>query len=800
MTDNLVKGNTAGVNNYGRGGGVYLHSGNVDLERNTVIGNTAAVQPGATGDGGGIYSSSAAFTMTNNILADNHANYRGSGFFIQFPGIGSQLLHNTIADNTGIGEGVYYNNINHPFYTLVFTNTIIAGHDSTGINATTGSIASLDSTLWYGNSQNTTGDALVTQNDQTGDPEFVNPNTWDYHISASSPAVDQGVDAGVALDIDKQARPAGSGPDIGADEYMVGPTASAEKIAFTPQWIAGFDHGSGLASNTLEQRYMIAFQHSGSPPLQFTVQDALPNILDFQWGWFVPSMDFSQAGNTLEWTTVSELPSDVPAQVVFSTKGEGVDPGTMIINNANVIGGSWDFSLEANSEVPLFPPVIVEPGNGEICTQPTQIIEGLAMPGEIVKIYQNDIEMDTVDVDADGVFTATLSSIQFTAGNISKLDAKTCLKSDPNTCSELSESVTLKPHTSFFCPQVSTWTNYPDTGPLAGQEVIHRFRDRTGKFVSNGWDINPSTNFNSSKLDLYILSCPAWTGTTGAPDAVWVEIEDEGVFYPTSSAHPWYEFTISTNLPRGAYETSLNIQCLPPVAVNAINVDLSSIGETGTSMSGTVYDVTQGFDPGNPGAHGVSGVTVTLMVSMTEWGGWVPWPAHLHENQQNPQVTNDEGAFQFHAPADLFYLSVDGIQGYQPWHSPVYTDVTYIQVPLTPLPPGSSTHVSLPPSGPVPSEVTVSVGESVSWSVPLDFTASLLDRMKLTDNPIIRLLSDNNPLSSIPGWDSGLLVPGDDYARVFDTPGEYTYQDGLGNSGKVIVENNWPIFLPILNK
>ena len=119
-------------------------------------------------------------------------------------------------------------------------------------------------------------------------------------------------------------------------------------------------------------------------------------------------------------------------------------------------------------------------------------------------------------------------------------------------------------------------------------------------------------------------------------------------------------------------------------------------------------------------------------------------------------------------------------------------------MPLTPLLPGSSTQVSLTSSGPVPSEVTVNIGESIEWSVPLDFAASLLDRMKLTDNPIIRLLSDNNPLSSTNGWDSGSLAPGDEYSRMFNAPGEFTYQDELGNSGKVIVESNWSLFLPLL--
>ena len=51
-------------------------------------------------------------------------------------------------------------------------------------------------------------------------PGFVAPSAWDYHLAADSAAIDRGVgDSGIATDIDGQARPAGDGYDLGADEY-----------------------------------------------------------------------------------------------------------------------------------------------------------------------------------------------------------------------------------------------------------------------------------------------------------------------------------------------------------------------------------------------------------------------------------------------------------------------------------------------------------------------------------------------------------------------------------------------------
>jgi hypothetical protein len=52
----------------------------------------------------------------------------------------------------------------------------------------------------------------------------VDPTARDYHIGPGSAAIDAGVDAGVAVDMDRESRPVGGGYDIGADEFAAGPT------------------------------------------------------------------------------------------------------------------------------------------------------------------------------------------------------------------------------------------------------------------------------------------------------------------------------------------------------------------------------------------------------------------------------------------------------------------------------------------------------------------------------------------------------------------------------------------------
>jgi len=224
LVNNLLQGNVANIGGEGWGGGIYLYASNVTMEGNVILSNTASLSPTAFGGGGGMYVEfSAPLTLTNNLIADNHANTQGSGLWFRGTGwdpgyfTAGRLVHNTIADNRGSGQGVFIG----PYTTLAFTNTILSGH-TVGITVAAGSTATLEATLWWDNGTSTGGEgAIFTTTNVYGDPLFIDPAAWDYHITGDSAALDAGVDAGVTTDLDGDARPADTGFDIGADEHKI---------------------------------------------------------------------------------------------------------------------------------------------------------------------------------------------------------------------------------------------------------------------------------------------------------------------------------------------------------------------------------------------------------------------------------------------------------------------------------------------------------------------------------------------------------------------------------------------------
>jgi hypothetical protein len=102
ITRNLVRDNVASVSADGSGGGLFLATtgSTATVDANTVFSNVASLKAGAAGLGGGVYiMSSASFRLTNNVVAANQANTRGSGIWIPDGGLG--LAQTTLADNHG---------------------------------------------------------------------------------------------------------------------------------------------------------------------------------------------------------------------------------------------------------------------------------------------------------------------------------------------------------------------------------------------------------------------------------------------------------------------------------------------------------------------------------------------------------------------------------------------------------------------------------------------------------------------------------------------------------------------------
>ncbi len=230
-------------------------------------------------------------------------------------------------------------------------------------------------------------------------------------------------------------------------------------------------------------------------------------------------------------------------------------------------------------------------------------------------------------------------------------------------CSVPSAPVELTRSRSFWCPQRSIWSK---------GSVVYRFRDSSGRYATENWHLPGFYYFNNTVLELHICNCPQ---SDEPPTEVWV-IADGQRYTPPFYNPPVARFYIGM-----AHNVQFKAQC----GSGAGSHEETSPGVVLIDPDGFVFDVTKGFDPVSPTLHSLAGVTVTAYVSMTNWGGWVPWPAHLYENQINPQVTGNDGYFAFFTPPGFYYLQVEGKAGYQSWRSPVIqviNEIVHVNVPL----------------------------------------------------------------------------------------------------------------------
>ena len=210
LRDNVIQNNVASASSasYAYGGGLNLWKSDAKLNGNVIRDNVASM--GDWGFGGGLNLSESEAVLENNAIIDNRAGGHGSGLFIG--GKAPTLTHTTIARNReGDDSGLYVADNS----ALVLSNTILVGQ-GTGIIVEEGTSAELEGVLWYANGNNSGGGgSFNVSKAATGNPAFAIDG---YHILAESAAINAGVDAGVSVDIDGQARP-NQLVDLGADEY-----------------------------------------------------------------------------------------------------------------------------------------------------------------------------------------------------------------------------------------------------------------------------------------------------------------------------------------------------------------------------------------------------------------------------------------------------------------------------------------------------------------------------------------------------------------------------------------------------
>lgn len=794
----------------GKGGGVYQEEYCSDSSSYTCQDNASAVYDGnlfrgnSAAEGGGLYSvpkysANLNITYRNMAFLDNTATSAGSAlYFYRYSNTPVRFEHLTVANNTGGDGTMIYHMMGKAFY----TNTILYS-GTIGIKRQNDYVT-LDHVLRYDvltPTLNAGTWGLTDLSPITGTPAFAADG---YHLTAASTAVDAGIPTGITHDIDGQPRPLGSAPDIGADESPYSLNASgvqASKIASAPQWKVYYTGINVPPSTYLQQDYLIPYAYyapTTAPQVtRYALHDTFPASLDLFSVSNPPGLTYAQNGATLSWYSQAPLLPGEWGWIGLSARSDTATGGAMITNTgqmtytlANGNSGTLPFSVTVEVPVrPVFPPMFIFPLDGEMCLDEGKYLSasGLAGAGMVVRLYEDGEFKGETTANATGEFTLTWTSA-LTRSHGVDLYAIACEPGTGGACSAPSDHVSLAYPQADWCPQRSYWE-----GDAFGVHHTFFFRNDEGRYAANDFHLPGVYGFWNTQIHLYSC-CPHDTINP-------FKVKADGVIYENPVSHNGRFWTFNIG---GAHDVTVESQCY---GVGGAEGDPKSThGAVLIDPDGFVFDVDAGGSySATTGMYApvqaLAGITVTAYVSVPEWGGWIPWPAHLYKNQVNPQVTGPEGYFAFFTPPGFYYLQVEGANGYQSWRSPVVqviNDIVHVNVPLTRWTAENVAQVALLPDGPHPSALTIPANSSVEWISTLDADATATDLARLNANPVAQPRSGNalDPLTSTLGFDGGMLAPGRVYRRQFTAPGTYTYTDGLGHTATVVVRST--IYLPLV--
>jgi predicted outer membrane repeat protein len=213
VQNSLFQDNSAGD----EGGGLFINNAaNFNVVASRILANQAA------NDGGGMYLTASTVGLTNTVIAANTSVSGTEEITLGAIPASSSLTgwHNTFASATPSSGTALSAGDDNPNDVISMTNTILDGY---AVGVQTGPFSAtinLNYVLWSNVTTQAQGSGITVTNPFTGSAAFANPAARDYHLGSTSAAIDKGVNAGVATDVDGDARPQGGGFDLGFDEFM----------------------------------------------------------------------------------------------------------------------------------------------------------------------------------------------------------------------------------------------------------------------------------------------------------------------------------------------------------------------------------------------------------------------------------------------------------------------------------------------------------------------------------------------------------------------------------------------------
>ncbi len=237
----LVLSNTMVLSNVANEGGGVTSTGAVTVTGSHFENNHATI---AIGTGGGLIGNSW-LNISNTTFINNSAQGSGGAIsIVGFDGTSSRVVNTLLAHNLSfgnLGSGIYLHAMDSSssvevIHTSIIgtglsngqaiyirdgraniTNTIMVSY-TVGLEQENGTVSE-DYNLFFGNSTNLSGTISSGGNSLSGlDPAFLNSSNDDYHLTASSAAIDTGLNVGISADFEGDPRPQGNGFDIGYDE------------------------------------------------------------------------------------------------------------------------------------------------------------------------------------------------------------------------------------------------------------------------------------------------------------------------------------------------------------------------------------------------------------------------------------------------------------------------------------------------------------------------------------------------------------------------------------------------------